>query len=322
MRGRVGDVSCMETWIKRIALIFAAFGGTVLATILAARILMPLLGREFDVDFARQVGWALSPLVIWLYVRTWERSDSGPALLCAPRKRISLGSSLGWTVGAAVCIASGIVGLKSILPKNQVVERQPGMQAFHEANLLITTNRKGIQHGNTPKAKELAGEFASRLKVARQQGIEARKTANVFSVSGGEFITYCHMTDDHCVFLVHVPDLRKFAVSAKDYIADAAMETALGVVAKSGVRPATVAVGLRGALFYDRALSASLDRESLVSSLQSDQVKGNDECQSFLAGYFNESPVSETAKSPPAATPSTAASPASLSASRVGVVNR
>lgn len=306
----------MEIWIKRIALIIAAFCGSVLASILAAKILMPLLGREFDVDFARKVGWALSPLVIWLYVRTWEMRDSEPTLLGAPRKRISLGSSLGWTVGATLCFALGIVGLRSIPGGTEVAKRQPGLGAFHEANLLITTNRKGVQHGNTPKAKELAGEFASRLKVARQQGISARKTPAVFSASGGEFITYCHMTDDHCVFLVHVPDLRKYLVSAKDYIADAAMKTALGVVARSGARPATVAVGIRGALLYDRALSANLDRESLISSLHSDQVKGNDECQSFLAAYFSPPPASKSAN------PNTAASPASAPASRAGVVSR
>lgn len=305
----------METWIKRIALIFAVFGGTVLATIIAGRAVMPAFGLEFNLDYARMAGWALSPISIWLYVRTWERGDSGSVMLGAPRQLISLGSSLRWTFGMALVIGLGIFALQSV-SKNTEVVRPPGARAFHEANLLITSSRKGIQHGNTPKAKQLAGEFASRLKMARHQGIEARKSAVVISASGGEFLTYCHMTDDHCVFLVHVPDLRNFTPSAKDYIAEAALTTALNLTAKSGIKPAAVAVGIRGALFYDRALSVALEGGSRISSVPTDQVEGNDECESFLGGYFAPSTASTTANQ------STAAAPVSVSASRVGVVSR
>ena len=311
----------METWIKRIALVFAVFGGTVLATIIAGRALMPAFGLEFNLDLARMAGWALSPISIWLYVRTWERSSSGVAIPGAPRQLLSLGGSLCWTVGIALCIGSGIFALRSVSKKTEVV-RQPGSRAFHEANLLITSSRKGIQHGNTPKAKELAGEFASRLKVARQQGIEARKSAAVISASGGEFLTYCHMTDDHCVFLVHVPDLRKFTVSAKDYIAEAALTTALNLTAKSGIKPSTVAVGIRGALLYDRALSAALEGGTRISSVPADQVEGDDECVSFLRGYFAPSTAAKTATLSHVTNPSTAAAPVSVPASRVGVVSR
>ncbi len=124
------------------------------------------------------------------------------------------------------------------------------------------------------------------------------------------------MTDDHCVFLVHVPDLRNFTPSAKDYIAEAALATALNLTAKSGIKPATVAVGIRGALFYDRALSVALEGGSRISSVSTDQVEGNDECESFLGAYFAPSTASTTANQ------STAAAPVSVSVSRVGVVSR
>jgi hypothetical protein len=311
----VDDVYCMETWIKRIALIFAVFCGTVLTTIIVASVLMPGFGLEYSLDSARMAGWALSPFFIWLYVRTWEN---------APRQRLSLGSTLRWTVGMTLCIGIGIAALQSWSNKSEVVRQpKPGARAFHEANLLITSSRNGINHGNTPQAKELAGEFSSRLKVARQQGVEARKSAAVISATGGEFLTFCHMTDDHCIFLVHVPDLRKFSVGAKDYIADAALSTAVAVAAKSGIRPAAVAVGIRGALLYDRALSANLDGNTLVSSRPAGQVKGNDECTSFLAGYFTPPPVSKTATRTPATNqPTAAAAPVVAPASPAGVVSR
>ncbi len=319
----MGDVYCMETWIKRIALIFAVFCGTVLTTIIVASVLMPRLGLEYSLDSARKAGWALSPFFIWLYVRTWKRNDSVSAIPTVAGQRLSLGSTLRWTVGATLGIGLGIAALQSWSNKSEVVRQpKPETKAFHEANLLITSSRHGTHHGNTSQAKELAGEFSSLLKLARQQGVEARKSAAVISATGGEFLTFCHMTDDHCLFLVHVPDLRKFSVGAKDYIADAALKTAVALASKGGMRPADVAVGIRGALLYDRALTANLDGNTLVSSRPASQVKGNDECTSFLAGYFKPPAVSKTATRIPATSQPTAAVTGDSPTSPVSVVSR
>jgi hypothetical protein len=278
----------MNVWFTRLVLSFVVFCVTVLATILAARLLMPMAGHKFDLDLARKAGWALSPLFIFLYSRTWKKSDfqqTVAAAAPAPKTNLSLISKVKWGFGIAFAAWFFFSVIQSSL-KDVQRTRQPGSDAFHQANLLIMGSKNGITHGNTPEAKEMAGELSSRLKVARQRGIEARKSAAIVSLTGGEFLTYCHLTDERCVFLVHVPDLRKFSVDAKDYIADAALSTAMDIAADSGVQPRTVAVGIRGVLAYDRALTANLSGGG-KASLRSGSAKGDDDCKSLLQSHFS-----------------------------------
>ena len=278
----------MQTWFIRFVLMFVVFCVTTLTAIIAARFLMPALGHDFNLDLARKVGWALSPLSIFLYIRTWKKSDfqrtAAPPPL--PKAKTNLVQKLGWAVAIAVGGWFILSVAKSSLKDAQLV-KQPGSNAFHQANLLIMGSRNGIEHGNTPEAKMLAGELSARLKVARKQGIEARKSAAFVSLTGGEFLTYCHLTEESCVFLVHVPDLRKFSVGAKEFIADAALSTALSVAAKSNIPPRTVAVGIRGVLAYESARSASLGEGTNVAYRQPSAVKGDDESKAFLVSYFN-----------------------------------
>ncbi len=277
----------MKVWFTRLVLCFVVFCVTVLATIIAARFLMPMAGHKFDLDLARKVGWALSPLFIFLYARTWKKSDfqQTVAVAPAPKLNLSLIGKVKWGLGIAFAAWCLISVIQSSL-KDMQRTRQPGSNAFHQANLLIMGSKNGITHGNTPEAKEMAGELSSRLKVARQRGIEARKSAAIVSLTGGEFLTYCHLTNDRCVFLVHVPDLRKFSVGAKDYIAEAALSTAMDIAADSGVQPRTVAVGIRGVLAYDRALTANLSGGG-NASFRSGSAKGDDDCKSLLQSYFS-----------------------------------
>ena len=278
----------MVTWFKRVVLCFVVFCVTTLTAIMIGRLVMPHFGYDVSLDAARKVGWALSPLFILLYVRTWKKSDFAPVVPPLPPQALenppmSLFTKLRWVVGVAVGMWFAVAVIQS-WTKKSVTASQPGSRAFHEANLLLTGSRNGIKHGNTPKAKELAGRFSERLKEARQQGVTARKSPALVSLTGGEFLSYCHLTDDHCVFLVHVPDLRNFTVGAKDFIAEAALATAMELAAESGANAAKVAVGIRGALFYDRAVSANRG-----------SVKGNEESESFLVGYFAPRAASKTA---------------------------
>ncbi|MBS0264940.1 MAG: hypothetical protein JSS02_23610, partial [Planctomycetes bacterium] len=71
--------------------------------------------------------------------------------------------------------------------------------------------------------------------------------------------TYCRLDETSCVFLVHVPDLRKFNNDAKNQLGELAWETAQLVVRTNGKStPRKLAVGIRGVVLYDRAMIGSL----------------------------------------------------------------
>ncbi|WP_009962098.1 hypothetical protein [Verrucomicrobium spinosum] len=127
---------------------------------------------------------------------------------------------------------------------------------FESANRKITTNNDGVAHGNSPEAEKLAAEFSAKLKSLRDVGIEPSKKRSV-SLSGGEFITFCHLAGDTCVFLVHVPELRKYTDEAKEFMGEAAWGVAQHCLATLPDKPEEVAVGVRGIALYDRVLTGT-----------------------------------------------------------------
>lgn len=173
-------------------------------------------------------------------------------------------------------------------------------KAFKAADAKISKDSNGTAHGNTPEAVALAGKFSETAKMMRETFIQkGRKSA--LSLTGGEFLTYVHLTDSACVFLVHVPSLRKFTDEAKEAMGQIAWHTAQALAADLSPRRAKIAVGVRGALLYDRALLGSLTSEAAENDGIEREVKGT-AAKAALEPYF------EGEASP--ATPVVAAKPA------------
>ncbi len=175
-----------------------------------------------------------------------------------------------------------------------------GQQVFDAANSKITSNRNGSYHGNTPEAQNLARAFSSIAKGLRDQAIDRGKST--VSLSGGEFLTYAHVTPTRCVFLVHVPELRKFSNDAKETMAEIAWISAQKVAADLNPAPETLAVGIRGALLYDRVLSGVLvnDPQNFRDGIHK-EITGTSS-KNLLAALFmpEAAPVAATPKAPPA----------------------
>lgn len=154
-------------------------------------------------------------------------------------------------------------------PGNQAqnLERaSSGEAAFKAASGEIAVKAGSAAKGNSEAAIKLAAEFSKDIKVLRENFFTQRKKKPLFSLSDGEFLTYCRLDDRVCVFLVHVPDLRKFSTDAKADLADLAWATAQQVVnANLETPPPKLAVGLRGVMFYDRAI---------VGKVQTDESAG------------------------------------------------
>lgn len=130
-----------------------------------------------------------------------------------------------------------------------------GEEAFEVANRLIIGNSGGTVHGNTAEALQLAEKFSTEIHTLREAFFTKRKKEPKFSLTKGEFLTYCRLDENACVFLVHVPDLRKFTDDAKSSLADLAWATAQSVVRSgTGKPPLQIAVGIRGVLLYDTVL--------------------------------------------------------------------
>jgi len=132
--------------------------------------------------------------------------------------------------------------------------KAPGQAAFDNANRQIISGREGVAFGNSAEAQGLAREYSKTLKILRETFF-TKGNKDAFSISKGEFLTYCHVDDDSCVFLVHVPELRHFVSDAKTSLADLAWMNAQSILqTKLAHPPKTLALGVKGALLYDAIL--------------------------------------------------------------------
>jgi len=291
----------MILWIKRIiCLPFVGMFGIMLVA-MPARLLLPNLGVMADkVDtYARILAWIAAALAVWLYVRSWKKADSQPDVSAPRKSSSSMGKGYVW---ALVIVIGGpfIYAMFKGAGEDAARKQQPGYAAFQSADMLLIGKSNGIAHGNTPEAQALAGEFSQRLKQARKLGIENRKSSPIISLTGGEFLTYCLLTKENCIFMVHVPDLRKFTQDAKDFIAEAAWITAVAVTESRQSSLQSVCVGVRGALMYDRVIGGHPGSPANATSLRITEVNGNNDSQEFLQGFFAiSSPAASTAAPAP-----------------------
>jgi hypothetical protein len=277
----------MQIFIRIVVILFVIPLAALIAGLPILYLVLPSLGVEPSkhIMYLRIIMPALVVGAIWLYVRSWKKTAVRSADADASQPSTSLRSGFVWAL-AIVIGGPFLYAMVQSSSKDAERKRQPGYAEFQDADILLTGSSKGIAHGNTADAQKLANEFSLRLKEARKMGIESRKSSSIVSLTGGEFPTYCLLTRESCVFMVHVPDLRNFSPEAKDFIAEAAWITAMAVIEPFKANLRDVAVGLRGALFYDRVVTGRLDATGNLASVRPGQVNGDTEGQTFLQSRF------------------------------------
>jgi hypothetical protein len=136
------------------------------------------------------------------------------------------------------------------------VSSDPGVAMFEAANSQIDSHQGTVAFGNNLKAIAAAQTFSSTMKTIRDVAFSGGKPGGL-SASKHEFLTYCELRDDECIFLVHVPELRRYKSDAKDSMGEVAWRLAQMSLLKSGAGHPDMKlhVGLRGIALYDRVLS-------------------------------------------------------------------
>ncbi len=176
------------------------------------------------------------------------------------------------------------------------VEASDGATAFRSADSMIVAHHGEVGFGNSEAAIKLARAFSEHIGDSREELFTKRTKPAKFALSDGKFLVYCHLDELNGVFLVHVPDLRKFDKDAKEYMSLLAWVTAQKVIKESdiAVKPQYVAVGVRGMLLYDRVMHGELAEEGkdLVEAMKSSDE--GDRSKMSLYTYF-EPPIASDA---------------------------
>jgi hypothetical protein len=291
-------------------IIRTARGIEMLVVILVGFILGPILGimvlsmLEMDNDINKHrfilpmmIGGAAAGM--WLFLRLYGNAESIMQFIPATRERVKVITNhrlLGlsprfWAMTLTVLCALSVVFFVSVIPVDP--SRMPsgtatakGTAAFQEANEQLTGVSQGQAHGNTAEAKELAVAFSDALLKFRKIGIEPSNRSSTFSLTKGYFLTYCLLTEQHCIFMVHVPELKNYSENAKSLIADVGWGAAMKLMQATHHRPGTVAVGMRGAFQYDRVIIGRGETAEGKGGVVERTLHGDTDCRTELAVQF------------------------------------
>lgn len=222
-------------------------------------------------------------LGIWLYGRTIGKTVIKTYIDPATNREVVIKKShtlffippMLWAVLTAlmacmVTVESFNKPVDELLSELKSGGSSPGSAAFTEANNLIDMDKGKTAYGNTPDAEKLAAAFSEMVMMGREMGVQKTRKKPSISLSHGKFLSYCRINPDSCVFMVHVPDLRKFTDDAKRYMVEMAWTVASLQAAELKPRPKRVAVGVRGAFLYDEVVEGPVTDATARAAKESD----------------------------------------------------
>lgn len=145
-------------------------------------------------------------------------------------------------------------------------------ERLRSAEMQVATHGGNpIGRGNSPEAEALAQEYAESLQqVSKAAFTEGKK--RLLSTSQGEFLTYCELHEDRCLFIVHVPGYRDYESEAKEHLAKIAWSLAEATVKDKLKSGSSLGVGLRGALLYGDIMVGTVSSDETAHHRQASKA--------------------------------------------------
>lgn len=176
---------------------------------------------------------------------------------------------------------------------------------------IVGSSDSEIGYGNTSEAKALADKFATRMKLLRESLFTSSKKG--ISISKGNFLTHCELHDESCVFLVHIPKLRKYDGESKKSLCDLAWMVAQGTLNDSDFpEGGKLAVGVRGVILYEQIIIGEFHKDLETSKKSIASRNSNDD----VLGEFFPEPLKKPKPAPPITDQETPNSPEKVDPSK------
>ena len=128
----------------------------------------------------------------------------------------------------------------------------PEYRSFNAANDLINSSKDGISYGETKEEKELAKRYSTTIKKLQKEFFTGGKKNRIISLTKEKFLTYCKINNDSILFLVHVPQFKRYKDEVRDTLNQLSWHVANEVTKdiKTDTQNLELAIGLRGSLAY------------------------------------------------------------------------
>lgn len=140
--------------------------------------------------------------------------------------------------------------------------KTPQEQAFDAANSQIFSDKGGVAYGNSAEAKATAKAFSEMAGTLEQMLFTGGKENRAVSMTGERFLTYCQLNQDSVLFLVHVPQFKRYKDDVREALLEMCWTAAIGTLPE-GLPPETkVAIGLRGSIMYGGIIVGTIGGET------------------------------------------------------------
>lgn len=149
-----------------------------------------------------------------------------------------------------------------------------------------------MANGDTSEAINLAQQMSLAMRQFRESNFQKSKETSSFDF-GDSFKSYCKLSGTRCVFLVHIPELRRFDAAGKASFGLAAWNMAQDLLRRIplGQSEIKLAVALQGLTTYDRVLTGVVMGANGTNSV-SPLVYTRIGCEKELLPWFN--PTADT----------------------------
>lgn len=123
--------------------------------------------------------------------------------------------------------------------------------AFDAANKQIVSDEGGAYYGNSEAAKAMVKRFSENIGSMQKLMFSGGKENRKISLTGEKFLTYCQLNENSALFLVHVPQFKRYKGEVRDTLLDLAW-TVSGLVLEEYKKDQKidVAIGLKGSVIY------------------------------------------------------------------------
>ena len=286
-------------WLVPLLFIFGLFAGGAVA--------MAVKGTGSGLLVLASGFWGATVLLL-LFALWWGKSSEYVLMDPATHQSVRVRRTHSfWFLGGKVwaAVVGGLACLVTVVALMETRDQEqaegledlssPGAAAFVEADRAIRNlGASGAAHGNLAVAERLAGQFADAVQRMREETISQGRRPS-FSLTGGEFLTYCHLDSEIGVFLVQVPELRKFDDEAKEWMGIVCWMAARSVLEQHAAKdagaiyePERLVVALRGVVRYDRVLEGTLEPIEAGADAGLESTTVGPESRDAIVAHFDQ----------------------------------
>lgn len=227
-----------------------------------------------------------------------------PLIPTAPPSRKGLGPVtrlIVFGLSAFLILLFGFIALRAVQFARYLREHhEPTRQSyFYAATARIGPSGNEVS-GNSSEAEALAKNLGARLASLRQKHFSQVEKKSLLD-KRDTFKVHCDLREDQCVFLVHVPELRRFQGEAQDTLGGYAWTAAQDTLKDNSITngPMKLAVALRGMIAYERVMTGRYLPQDSNGVPGAPEIERGFGCEKCIVGWLapaptNSSPVVES----------------------------